>query len=433
MQLNNGILGNINVRGYIMGGIVLDFLGLIICLLISFFFSGSETALTAINKIKVQLRANQGDRMSQKLNLLISQPDRMITTILIINNTVNILMPTLLTIIALRHGWQISVATTVLTIIIIIFGEVLPKTIAVTFADRLAYVVAPFIALCVKILRPITWIVQGFTNMFIRILSNGAVTEATLTKEEFRGMVDFASTEGAFDEIESVRLKEVLDFPDKAVSDVLGTHRTDVIGLPVEAEFEEVRDILLEYSFTRYPVYEDSMDQIVGLFYAQKFVEWSLDPKRKLMDFIDSDPLYVVSTVSIEKVFTLMLTKKKHMAIVLDEYGGTLGIITNEDLIEEMIGLEIEDESDQEEESLVYKMTEDVLICNGRLEIEEANLLFDVDIPQDHETVGGFVLELSLHIPGPGEAFNYQDLHIVVNEVEDNRITKLTITKKQEE
>ncbi|MFJ8263197.1 hemolysin family protein [Rummeliibacillus sp. NPDC094406] len=408
----------------------MEFLGLIICLLISFFYSGSETALTAINRMKVQLRANQGDRMSQKLNLLIAQPDRMITTILIINNTVNILMPTLLTIIALRHGWQVSVATTILTIIIIVFGEVLPKTIAVTFADRLAYIVAPIIALSVKILRPVTWIVQGFTNMIIRIISNGAVTEATLTKEEFRGMVDFASTEGAFDESESERLKEVLDFPDKDVSDVLGTHRTDVVGLPADATYEEVRNTILEYSFTRYPIYEESMDNIVGMFYSKKFVEWSLDPTKELVDFMDPDPLYVVSTVSVEKVFTLMLAQKKHLAIVLDEYGGTLGIVSHEDIIEEMIGLEIEDESDEEEESFIYDLTENTLVCHGRLEIEEANHLFKVAIPQDHETVGGFVLELSLHIPEPGETFDFENLHIVVNEVDDSRITKLTITKQ---
>ncbi len=371
--------------------------------------------------------------MSQKLNILIEQPDRMITTILIINNTVNILMPTILTIIAIKYNWQLSIATTILTIIVIVFGEVLPKTIAVTFADRLAYIVAPIIALCVKILSPITWILHGFTNMFIRIISNGAVTEATLTKEEFRSMVDVASTGGAFDEIESVRLKEVLDFPDKDVSDVLGTHRTDVVGLPVDATYEEVRDTILEYSFTRYPVYEESLDTIVGMFYSKKFVEWTLDPTKKLVDFMDPDPLYVVSTVSIEKVFTLMLSQKKHLAIVLDEYGGTLGIVSHEDIIEEMIGLEIEDESDEEEESLIYALTEDTLVCHGRLEIEEANDQFHVEIPQDHETVGGFVLELSLHIPEPGETFDFENLHIVVNEVDDSRITKLTITKKQVE
>lgn len=399
-------------------------------MLISFFSSGSETALTAISRMKIQLRANQGDRMSQKLNLLIAQQDRMITTILIINNTVNILMPTLLTIIALRHNWQVSVATTILTIVIIVFGEVLPKTIAVTFADRLAYVVAPVIALFVRILTPITWIVQGFTNMFIRILSNGAVTEATLTKEELRGMVDVASTEGTFDESESDRLKEMLDFPDKDVSDVMGTHRTDVIGLTIDAAYDEVRNTILEYSFTRYPVYEESMDNVVGMFYSKKFVEWSLDPSKKLTDFIDKDPLFVVSTVSIEKVFTLMLAQKKHLAIVLDEYGGTLGIVSHEDIIEEMIGLDIEDESDEAEESFVYELTEDKLVCHGRLEIEEANEIFHVDIPQDHETVGGFVLEQSLHIPEPGETFDFENLHIIVNEVDDNRILKLTIIKQ---
>lgn len=368
--------------------------------------------------------------MSQKLNLLIAQSDRMITTILIINNTVNILMPTLLTIIAIRHGWQVSVATTILTIVVIVFGEVLPKTIAVTFADRLAYVVAPIIALFVKILSPITWILQGFTNLIIRIISNGTVTEASLTKEEFRGFVDFASTEGTFDESESERLKEVLDFPDKDVSDVLGTHRTDVIGLPFDATYDEVRNTILEYSFTRYPIYEESLDNIVGMFYSKKFVEWSLNPTKKLGDFMDPDPLYVVSTVSVEKVFTMMLAQKKHLAIVLDEYGGTLGIVSHEDIIEEMIGLEIEDESDEEEESFVYELTDDTLVCHGRLEIEEANHLFNVAIPQDHETVGGFVLELSLHIPEPGEMFDFENLHIVVNEVDDSRITKLTITKQ---
>ena len=242
-------------------------------------------------------------------------------------------MPTLLTIIALRHNWQVSVATTILTIVIIVFGEVLPKTIAVTFADRLAYVVAPVIALFVRIFTPITWILQGFTNMFIRILSNGTVTEATLTKEELRGMVDVASTEGTFDESESDRLKEMLDFPDKDVSDVMGTHRTDVIGLTIDATYDEVRNTILEYSFTRYPVYEESLDNVVGMFYSKKFVEWSLNPSKKLVDFIDEDPLFVVSTVSIEKVFTLMLTQKKHLAIVLDEYGCTGGFVSHEDII----------------------------------------------------------------------------------------------------
>ncbi|WP_075618455.1 hemolysin family protein [Paenisporosarcina indica] len=410
----------------------MEFIGLAICLLLSFFFSGSETALTAISRMKVQLRAEQGDRMSQKLLVLIEKPDRMITTILIGNNIVNILMPTLLTIIAIRHGWSVLVVTTILTLIIIIFGEVLPKTIAVTFSDRIAYIVAPIIAFLVQIVRPITFLIAKFTNVFIRIISNGAVKEATLTKEELRTMVDIASTEGTFEEEESERLKGVLDFPNKDVQDVLETHRTEIIGVHIDCTYEEVRDIILEHYYTRYPVYEESMDQIVGMFYSKTLIEWSMDPTIELHEIIDREPMFVVQSISVEKVFKQMLSKKKHMAIVLDEYGGTLGIITHEDIIEEMIGQEIEDESDEDEDILVYEMTENRLICHGRLEIEDVNEMFKVEIPNDHETIGGFVLQQFGHMPESGEQFTYENLHFEINQMDRNRILQLTITIKAE-
>ena len=408
----------------------MEFIALAISLMLSFFFSGSETALTAVNRMKVQLRAEQGERMSQKLLMLISKPDRMITTILIGNNIVNIAMPTLLTIIAIRYDWDIALATAVLTIIIIIFGEVLPKTIAVTFADKIAFIVAPIISVLVQILRPLTFLIAKFTNIFIRIISKGAVKEATLTKEELRSMVDIASTEGTFREDESERLKGVLDFPHKDVEDVLETHRTEIVGIPTNATYEEVRDIILEHYYTRYPVYEESMDHIVGMFYSKTLIEWSMDPTMDMHDLIDNDPLFVVQSVSVEKVFKQMLTKKKHMAIVLDEYGGTLGIVTHEDIIEEMIGQEIEDESDEDEDILVYEMTEHRLICHGRLEIEDVNEMFKVEIPNDHDTIGGFVLQQLGHMPDSGEQFNYENLHFEVNEMDRNRILQLTITIK---
>lgn len=410
----------------------MEFLGLAICLMLSFFFSGSETALTAISRMKVQLRAEQGDRMSQKLLVLIAQPDRMITTILIGNNIVNILLPTLLTIIAINYNWDIAIATTVLTVVIIIFGEVLPKTIAVTFAERIAYLVSPVIAFLVQILRPITFLIAQFTNLFIRILSKGAVKEATLTKEELRTMVDIASTEGTFEEEESERLKGVLDFPNKDVQDVLEVHRTEIVGIRIDSTYEEVRDVILEHYYTRYPVYEESMDQIVGMFYSKTLIEWSMDTTKELHEIIDREPLFVVQTISVEKVFKQMLAKKKHMAIVLDEYGGTLGIVTHEDIIEEMIGQEIEDESDEDEDILVYEMTEHHLICHGRLEIEDVNEMFKVDIPNDHETIGGFVLQQFGHMPESGEQFTYENLHFEVNQMDRNRILQLTITIKEE-
>lgn len=411
----------------------MEFIALAISLVLSFFFSGSETALTAVNRMKVQLRAEQGERMAQKLLMLIAKPDRMITTILIGNNIVNIAMPTLLTLIAIKYDWDIALATAGLTIIIIIFGEVLPKTIAVTFADKIAYIVAPIISVLVQLLRPLTFLIAKFTNIFIRIISKGAVKEATLTKEELRSMVDIASTEGTFKEDESERLKGVLDFPHKDVEDVLETHRTEIVGIPTNATYEEVRDIILEHYYTRYPVYEESMDHIVGMFYSKTLIEWSMDPTMDMHDLIDNDPLFVVQSVSVEKVFKQMLTKKKHMAIVLDEYGGTLGIVTHEDIIEEMIGQEIEDESDEDEDILVYEMTEHRLICHGRLEIEDVNEMFKVEIPNDHDTIGGFVLQQLGHMPDSGEQFSYENLHFEVNEMDRNRILQLTITIKDNE
>ena len=411
----------------------MEFIALAISLVLSFFFSGSETALTAVNRMKVQLRAEQGERMSQKLLMLISKPDRMITTILIGNNIVNIAMPTLLTIIAIKYDWDIAIATAALTVLIIIFGEVLPKTIAVTFADKIAYTAAPIISVLVQIMRPLTFLIAKFTNIFIRIISNGAVKEATLTKEELRSMVDIASTEGTFKDDESERLKGVLDFPNKDVEDVLETHRTEIVGIPTNATYDEVRDIILEHYYTRYPVYEESMDHIVGMFYSKTFIEWSMDPTMDMHDLIDNDPLFVVQSVSVEKVFKQMLTKKKHMAIVLDEYGGTLGIVTHEDIIEEMIGQEIEDESDEDEDILVYEMTEQRLICHGRLEIEDVNEMFKVNIPNDHDTIGGFVLQQLGHMPENGEQFSFEKLHFEVNEMDRNRILQLTITIRENE
>lgn len=409
------------------------FIALGFFLAMSFFFSGSETALTAVNRMKVHLRAEQGDVKAQRLQKLIAKPDRMITTLLIGNNIANIMLPTLVTTIALTRGWEVGIATAVLTLVLIIFGEVLPKTIAATFSDRVAYLVFPVISVLVVLFKPLTWLLSQFTNIFIRIISKGSVKEATMTKEELRTMVDIASTEGTFEEEESERIKGVLDFPHKDVSDVMSTHRTDIVGISIDSTYEEVRDLILDSSYTRYPVYEESMDNIVGLFYSKKLIEWSMNPNLTLPELMDDNPVFVVQSVSVEKVFKMMMAKKKHMAVILDEYGGTLGIVTHEDIIEEMIGQDIEDETDVEDDELVFEMTDKVLMCHGRLEIEDVNEMFDVEVPDDHDTIAGFVMQQLGHVPEEGEEFTYENLHVKINEMERNRIIRLTITKNADE
>lgn len=410
----------------------IEFVLLAFALLVSFFLSGSETALTTVNRMKVRLRAEQGDLAAEKLLVLLLKSDRMIVTILIGNTIANVAMTVLVILIAENYAWNIVWSVIVLTVIIILFAEVLPKTIAATFSEKIVYIVAPLIRLLIGLLRPITFLVSEFINMLIRIGSKGAVKETIITKEELLNMVDIASTDGTFEEEESERIRGILDFPNKDVSDVLFTHRTEMVALPIEYTYEEVRDTILEHSYTRYPVYDENLDTIVGMFYSKKLIEWSMDPSLPFDTLIDLEPLFVVQTLSVEKVFELMLTHKKHMAIVLDEYGGTLGIVTHEDLIEEMIGQEIEDETDHDEEILIHEMTENRLICAGRVEIEEVNLLFDLSIVNENETIGGFVLDQLGHVPEEGEQFTYENLFIEINEMDRSRIVTLTITKREE-
>ena len=411
----------------------IEFVLLGIALLVSFFLSGSETALMTVNRMKVRLRADQGDRASEKLLDLLSKSDRMIVTILVGNTIANIALTLLTILIAEYYHWNVIWSVAILTLIIILFAEVLPKTIAATFSDVVVYAIAPMIRLLVVLLRPITLLIAGLINMMIRIGSQGTVKETTISKEELLNMVDIASTDGTFEDEESERIKGMLDFPNKDVSDVLSTHRTEVIAIPLESTYEEVRDTILEHFYTRYPVYSEDMDTIVGMFYSKKLIEWSMEPSAQLEDFIDKDPLFVVQTLSVERVFKLMLTHKKHMAIVLDEYGGTLGIVTHEDLIEEMIGQEIEDETDHDEEVLIHEMTETKLTCAGRLEIEEINEMFNINILNENETIGGFVLDQLGHVPEENEQFTYENLLIQVNEMDRNRVAVLTIIKQEVE
>ncbi|ALC88215.1 hemolysin [Bacillus sp. FJAT-22090] len=409
----------------------MEFVLLGFALLVSFFLSGSETALTTVNRTKVRLRAEQGERAAEKLLVLLSKPDRMIITILVGNTIANIAATVLLILIAENYQWNIAWSVVTLTVLIILFAEVLPKTIAGTFSESIVYIIAPFIRLLVQLLRPITFLIAGLINMIIRIGSKGAVRETTISKEELLNMVDIASTNGTFEEEESERLKGILDFPNKDVSDVLSTHRTEVVAIPLQATYEEVRDTILEHFYTRYPVYDEDMDTIVGMFYSKKLIEWSMVPSTSLEEIIDKEPLFVVQTLSVERVFKLMLTHKKHMAIVLDEYGGTLGIVTHEDLLEEMIGQEIEDETDHDEEILVHEMTENQLICAGRLEIEEVNQMFNINIINENDTIGGFILDQLGHVPEENEQFTYENLLFEVNEMDRSRIAKLTIIKKE--
>ncbi|SET21171.1 Mg2+ and Co2+ transporter CorB, contains DUF21, CBS pair, and CorC-HlyC domains [Oceanobacillus limi] len=402
---------------------------IIVLLFVSLFFSGSETALTATNKMRLQTKANNNDTKSKKLLDIVSKPDEFITTILIGNNIANILLPTLVTMVAIDYGFNVAVASAVLTIVIIIFAEVIPKSIAAAFPDRISYMIYPVIRFLILLFKPLTILLNGMTGLIVRVLSRGDEENNTISKEELRAMVDIAGTEGTFKQEESHRIKGVLDFYNLNVNDALKTPRVDVIALPLQATYEEVRDIVIRHPFTRYPVFEDGLDSIVGVFHSKFLIIWSTEPNKPLESFIDMDPLIVYEFHSIEMVFRKMMQEKKHMAIVMDEYGGTEGILTQEDIIEAMIGLEIQDETDLAGESLVEKLTETEIICNGKITLHRLNSLLQTDIPEDEDVLAAYLLKEFNYFPEEGEVVEREGLTFSILGIDGRTIKRVRIVK----
>lgn len=316
-------------------------------MLLSFFLSGCETALTAVNKVKLKTRAENHDVQSQKLLELVSKPDELITAILIGNNIANIMLPTFVTIIAIKYTFNVGVATGILTVVLIIFAEVLPKSIAASFADKIAYSVYPIIRVLLIILKPVTLLLSTFTRAIIKLLLKNESNSVSVSKEELITMVDIATVEGTFKNEETQRIKGVIDFYTLDVKDALKTPRMDIKGIPLNSSFDQTREFVLSNKYTRYPIFMGNIDHIIGVFHVKQLLAWSLEPMKMMEEFIDNDPLFVYEFHSIETVFKMMLKERKHLAIVLDEYGGTSGIISHEDIIEAMLGKEVDDETDE--------------------------------------------------------------------------------------
>jgi Mg2+/Co2+ transporter CorB len=380
--------------------------------------------------MKLKSRADNNDKKSQRILEVVSKPDEMITSILIGNNIANIMLPTLVTIIALDYGFNVGVATGILTVALILFAEVLPKSVAASFADKIAYLVFPVIRVLMIILKPVTFLISKFTRGIIKFLSKNQADSVSVSKEELITMVDIATSEGTFHEEETQRIKGIIDFYNLDVSDALKTPRMEIEGIPYDATIEEAKDIVMNNRFTRYPVYKDNMDNIVGVFHSKILLAWSSQPEKTLKDFTDLEPLFVYEFHSIDKVFKMMMKERKHLAIVLDEYGGTKGIISHEDILEAMLGQEIEDETDEGSEILIDELTENHIIVHAKLSIRRINEAFKTKIPEDEDILAGFLLKEIGHFPAEGETLDYHHLHFEIKSIEDNRLKLVEIKKK---
>ena len=400
---------------------------------ISAFFSGSETALTAASKARMHQLERTGDRRAAIVSRLIGDRERLIGAILLGNNVVNILASALATSVLLSLFGQAGVAyaTIGMTILVLVFGEILPKTLAIGAPDRVARGVAPVVSVLVTILSPIVYGVQVFVRLILRATGWGSTGDAVLSAtEEIRGQVDLLHAEGSVVKSDRDRLGGLLDLGELAVSDIM-VHRTDMHAVNLGEPTEKIVDDILSSPYTRVPLWEGEPENIVGVVHTKDLVRAlkGIGDDMTLLDIraITKKPWFIPETTEVSDQLNAFLKRKSHFAMVVDEYGEVQGLITLEDIIEEIVG-EISDEHDIVVQG-VRPQPDGSVNVDGAVPIRDLNRAMGWQLPDDEATtVAGLVIHEARIIPEPGQAFTFHRFRFQVLRKSRNRITALHIT-----
>ena len=369
----------------------------------SAFFSASETALTSLNKIKLRNMVEENVKNADKIQKLIDDPNRLLSSILIGNNLVNNAAASLTTMIAVSLlGGQsgVGAATMIITIIILIFGEITPKTLASQNAEKVSLGVAKIISGVVIISTPVVKVMNLITNGLIRILGGDTSGKTpTITEAELKTMVNVSHEEGVLEVDERRMINNVFDFGDSKAKDVM-TPRTDMICVEDNITYDEIVSIFKEERFSRLPVYHESVDNIVGILYVKDIIFIDVE-HFKTTDYM-REPFFTYESKPISELFSEMRNNRIPAAIVLDEYGGTSGLVTLEDMVEEIVG-DIADEYDEQEEEIEV-IKEDEFVVDGSTRLEDVNEMIGLHLEsEDFDTIGGYVIGILGSLPDGGE------------------------------
>ena len=404
-------------------------------LVCSAFFSGSEISFNASNKMRLRRAAEEGEGIA-KLALRMSENFTIsLATILMGNNIANITMSTCMTLLMLEKfphndGLASTVATLVVTVIVLIFGEILPKILCRQHADRMVR----FFAIPVRILSFILMPIIGIVLLLVKLLSfiwgkDNSGEEPTVTEEELSSIIDVVEEEGIIDEEQSELLQSTLDFRDTKIEAIM-TPRIDVVALDIDADEEEFRELVSDTAqYSRIPVYEDSIDNIIGILSLTRYYKNQLDEEKPDVRSMLLKPCKLHKTMKLPAALARMREQKIHMAIVIDEFGGTLGIVTMEDILEELVG-EIWDDTDIviTECRATGENTYEVV---GDMNIEDCFEEIGFNAPDtftcEYSTMGGWAIEMLEANPHVGDSFRYENLFVVVIEMDEERVTRLTV------
>ena len=398
-----------------------------ICLILSAYFSATETAFSTMSKTRLKTLAEKDNKRAALAVKLSEKYDKLLSSILIGNNIVNILLASLGTIVfvGLLNGNQelgSTVSTAVLTVVVLLIGEITPKTAAKNRPEQFAMFSAPIIQFIIWILTPISFLFNLWQILVGKIVRKDE--DAKTSQEELLMIVDEVEQEGSIDVDEGDLLRNAIEFTERKAEDIL-THRVDLEGIPRDATKEEVAELFAETRFSRLLVYEDSIDKITGVIHLKDFYTKNGIIEDDLETII-TPPVYIHKTEKINELLKLLQTNKSHIAVVLDEYGGTLGIVTMEDILEELVG-DIWDEHDEVVEEIV-KPDETTYRVDCNTSLNTFCDEFDVDIESESATsVSGWLMEELDKLPVIGDSFSFEHLDIQVTETDDHRPTYIRV------
>ena len=399
---------------------------LIFLLIFSAFFSSAETALTTVNRLKMRTLAEDGNKKAKKVLEITENQGKMLSAILIGNNIVNLYASSLVTTLATTvfgSKW-IAVATGALTLFILIFGEISPKTISTLKAEQISLAYCSFISFLMTVLTPFIFIINKVAMLFLLLVGvDPRKKEQAITEDELRTIVDVSHEEGVLEHDEHEMINNLFDFGNSQAKDVM-IQRIDMTCASIDSSYDEIIEIFRAEKYTRLPIYKDSVDNVVGIINVKDLLLYSRDDDFHVSEIL-REPYY---TYEFKKTSELMEELKKtsnNITIVLDEYGSTVGMITLEDLLEEIVG-EIRDEYDYDEEDCVIKVSDTEYTLNGMTKLSELNEILDSDYDsEDYDSVSGLVIDKLERLPNEGDEIKLDNARIVVEHTHKNRIDKM--------
>ena len=394
-----------------------------VCLVMSAYFSATETAFSSLNKTRLKVLADNGNKRAALALRLAGEYDRLISTILIGNNIVNIMVASIgaLLFVGLYGDIGATISTVVVTIVVLIFGEITPKSIAKDTPERFALFSAPIIRLWIWVLTPLNFLFSQWKRFVSRFFKTDG--DAKISHEELLLFMEDVEQDGGIDEKEGELLRNALEFSELTAAEIL-THRIELEAVSIDESHDEIARAFTQSRFSRLLVYHDTIDQVVGILHQKDFYvngKMTGQPIAEIM----TEPMFVYQHTKIRDILKMLQHQKSHIAVVVDDFGGTLGIVTMEDILEELVG-EIWDEHDEVEEDF-KKLGESSYRVDCSVSLEDFMEFFDVKLESDSVSVGGWVMEQLNRVPTQGESFHVQHLEITVSELSAHRVASITV------